>query len=48
MKKGGTAAYDLPGIPALYLLDRNKKVIIKDRPVETVEAWFEENTKTQL
>lgn len=40
MEKGGTAAYDLPGIPALYLLDRNKKVLVKDRPVEVIEAWL--------
>lgn len=38
MERGGTAAYDLPGIPALYLLDRNKKVLAKDRPAEAIEA----------
>lgn len=38
--KGGTAAYDLPGIPALYLLDRNKRVLVKDCPEDIIEAWL--------
>lgn len=42
MERGGTAAYDLPGIPALYLLDRNKKVLVKDRSVEQIEAQLAE------
>lgn len=30
-------AYGLPAIPCLYLLDRNKTVILKDAPVERIE-----------
>ena len=45
MDKGGTAAYDLPGIPALYLLDRNKKVLVKDRPVDVIEAWLRNDVR---
>lgn len=33
-------AYDLPAIPSLYLLDRNKRVILKDAPVERIEEWL--------
>lgn len=33
-------AYDLPAIPCLYLLDRNKTVILKDAPVERIEEWL--------
>lgn len=33
-------AYDLPAIPNLYLLDADKKVLLKDAPVELVELWF--------
>ena len=40
MEKGGTAAYYLPGIPALYLLGRDKTVLVKDRPVDVIEDWF--------
>lgn len=40
MERGGTAAYDLPGIPALYLLGRDKTVLVKDLPVERIEAWL--------
>ena len=40
MGKVGTAAYDLPGIPALYLLDRDKRVLVKDRPVDVIEQWL--------
>lgn len=39
MEKDGTAAYDLPGIPALYLLDRDKTVLVRNRPVDVIEAW---------
>lgn len=39
MGKDGTAAYDLPGIPALYLLDRDKTVLLRNRPVDVIEAW---------
>ena len=40
MGKDGTAAYDLPGIPALYLLDRDKTVLLKNRPVDVIEQWL--------
>lgn len=40
MDGGGTAAYHLPAIPALYLLGRDKTVLVKDRPVEQIEAWL--------
>ncbi len=40
MEKDGTAAYHLPGIPALYLLGRDKTVLVKDRPVDVIEAWL--------
>lgn len=33
--------YDLKAMPTLYLLDAEKKVILKDAPVEQVEAWIE-------
>ena len=36
---GGTAAYDLPGIPALCLLDRDETVLVRNRPVDMIEAW---------
>ncbi|MDD4158132.1 MAG: DUF5106 domain-containing protein, partial [Proteiniphilum sp.] len=32
--------YDLKTIPALYLLDQDKKVIFKETSVETVESFF--------
>lgn len=32
--------YDLPAIPNLYLLDKDKRVIFKDAPVERIEAWL--------
>ena len=44
MEKGGTAAYHLPGIPALYLLDRDKRVLLKDCPVDVIEAWLTQHT----
>ena len=43
MERGGAAAYDLPAIPALYLLDGNKTVVLKDAPVERIEAWLSDN-----
>ena len=33
--------YDLKAIPTIYLLDKNKKVILKDTSVELIEAFFE-------
>lgn len=32
--------YDLPAIPNLYLLDRDKRVIFKDAPVERIEDYL--------
>lgn len=32
--------YDLKAIPTIYLLDENKRVILKDAPAEAVEAWL--------
>lgn len=32
--------YDLKAIPSLYLLDKNKKVILKDTSVGAIEAFF--------
>ena len=37
-------AYDLPAIPTLYLLDRNKNVLLKDRPVEQIEGLLSAKT----
>lgn len=34
-------AYDLPAIPAFYLLDKGKSVVLKDRPIEEVIAYLE-------
>lgn len=44
MEKGGRAAYDLPAIPSLYLLGKDKTVILKDAPVERIEAWLDKNS----
>lgn len=33
--------YDLKAIPTLYLLDKDKRVILKDVPVEQVEEWLQ-------
>lgn len=33
--------YDLKAIPSIYLLDKNKKVILKDTAPEVLEAFFE-------
>lgn len=32
--------YDLKAIPTLYLLDRDKRVLLKDATVESIEAWL--------
>ena len=32
--------YDLPAIPCLYLLDKDKNVIFKDAAVERIEGWL--------
>jgi hypothetical protein len=35
--------YDLKAIPCLYLLDENKKVLLKDATFETLEQYFSEH-----
>lgn len=32
--------YDIKAYPSVYLLDKNKKVILKDSPIEVVEGFF--------
>ena len=32
--------YDLKAMPTLYLLDKDKKVLLKDAPVEQVEQYL--------
>lgn len=39
-KDSDRKAYDLPAIPCLYLLDKDKNVILKDAPIELIEAWI--------
>ena len=38
--KADREAYHLPAIPSLYLLDKNKKVLLKDATVEAVEEYL--------
>lgn len=38
----GARLYDLKAMPTLYLLDRNKRVLLKDAPVERIEKWLAE------
>lgn len=33
--------YDLKAIPTFYLLDKDKRVIMKDAPIEHIEAWLQ-------
>lgn len=33
--------YDLKAIPTLYLLDKNKKVLLKDTPLEAIVLYFQ-------
>lgn len=35
--------YALPAMPVIYLLDAGKRVILKDAPLERLEAWLSEN-----
>lgn len=37
------APYSLPAIPNLYLLDRQKRILLKDAPVEKIEAWLSQH-----
>lgn len=32
--------YNIPAIPCLYLLDKTRKVVLKDAPIEEVEAYL--------
>jgi len=32
--------YDIKAIPTLYLLDKEKKVLLKDTSVEALESFF--------
>ena len=32
--------YDIKAIPTIYLLDRNKQIILKDTSLEEIEAYF--------
>ena len=32
--------YDLRAIPSFYLLDKDKRVILKDVPVEQIEVYY--------
>ena len=36
-------SYSLPAMPVIYLLDAGKRVILKDAPLERLEAWLAEN-----
>ena len=36
----GSVTYDTSGLPLLYLLDRDKTVILKEPTVEVLEAWL--------
>ena len=35
--------YYIPATPSFYLLDANKKVILKDAPLDTVIAFLQQN-----
>ena len=37
--------YDLRAIPCLYLLDRDKKVLLKDAPIEMVDRYLATHTQ---
>ena len=39
-KKADRESYHLPAIPSLYLLNKNKKVLLKDATVEAVEEYL--------
>ena len=45
-KKADRETYHLPAIPSLYLLDKNKKVLLKDAPVEAVEEYLRKSAKS--
>lgn len=37
--------YDLKAIPTLYLLDKDKVVLLKDAPLQTIELWLSQNVR---
>lgn len=39
--------YDLKAMPTLYLLDGEKRVLLKDASVEQVEAWFRQEAASR-
>lgn len=39
--------YDLKAMPTLYLLDKDKRVIIKDANIEEIEQWLVKKSKNQ-
>ena len=45
-KKADRETYHLPAIPSLCLLDKNKKVLLKDAPVEAVEEYLRKSAKS--
>jgi len=36
----GNQLYDLKAMPTLYLLDKEKRVILKDAPIAAIEDWL--------
>lgn len=40
-------SYSLPAMPVIYLLDARKQVILKDAPLERLEAWLSEKNILQ-
>ena len=45
-KKADRDSYHLPAIPSLYLLDKNKKVLLKDATVEVVEEYLRKSAQS--
>ena len=45
-KKADKESYHLPAIPSLYLLDKNKKVLLKDATVEAVEEYLRKSAQS--
>jgi len=41
-------SYNVRAIPSLYILDKDKKVIMKDAPQEKVLTWLENNARNNL
>lgn len=39
--------YDLRAFPTIYLLDKAKRVVLKDATFETVEEWLEQHDALQ-